>query len=115
MRRRLLITGASGQLGSAIVETFADCDLTFRDVDLIRDVFLSILRGMYHPRISYADAPPPEPLTMISGNCCLTELLFRRQDTEHDSCAQDTIAVSVVDDNVIMLGGNTLSIDSLDG
>jgi putative nucleotidyltransferase with HDIG domain len=51
-------------IGDRLAEgQLADCDLTFRDVDLIRDVFLSILRGMYHPRISYADAPP-EPLAV---------------------------------------------------
>jgi putative nucleotidyltransferase with HDIG domain len=53
-------------IGDRLAEgQLAECDLTFRDVDLVRDVFLSILRGMYHPRISYADAPPPpEPLAV---------------------------------------------------
>lgn len=46
-------------IGDRLAEgQLAECDLTFRDLDLVRDVFLSILRGMYHPRISYADAPP---------------------------------------------------------
>lgn len=35
-----------------------DCGLTFRDVDQIRQVFIALLRGMFHPRISYPEAPP---------------------------------------------------------
>ncbi|HEV8639148.1 MAG TPA: HDIG domain-containing protein [Chloroflexota bacterium] len=39
-----------------------ECDLTFRDLDAIRNIFLRILRGMYHPRVTYAEgaAAPPE-------------------------------------------------------
>jgi putative nucleotidyltransferase with HDIG domain len=34
-----------------------ECDLTFRDLDRIRQVFFNILRGMFHPRITYPDYP----------------------------------------------------------
>jgi putative nucleotidyltransferase with HDIG domain len=48
-----------------------ECDLTFRDLDAIRNVFLTILRGMYHPRITYAEgtAPPAEerPAAAVAG------------------------------------------------
>jgi putative nucleotidyltransferase with HDIG domain len=32
-----------------------DCDLTFRDLRDIRQAFVSMLRGIYHPRISYPE------------------------------------------------------------
>jgi hypothetical protein len=49
-----------------------ECDLTFRDLDVIRNIFLTILRGMYHPRITYAEgAAPPhgesEPAVAVAG------------------------------------------------
>jgi cyclic-di-AMP phosphodiesterase PgpH len=41
-----------------------ECDLTFRDLDRIRQVFFNILRGMFHPRITYPDYPgAPAPAT----------------------------------------------------
>jgi len=30
-----------------------DCDLTLRDLDRIREAFVSVLQGVYHPRIQY--------------------------------------------------------------
>lgn len=36
---------ADGQLG--------ECDLTLRDLDVISDVFISSLKGVFHPRIEY--------------------------------------------------------------
>ncbi|HEY3109182.1 MAG TPA: HDIG domain-containing protein [Chloroflexota bacterium] len=54
-----------------------ECDLTFRDLERIRQVFFNILRGMFHPRITYPDyagAPPPadgpvapEPVALERG------------------------------------------------
>jgi putative nucleotidyltransferase with HDIG domain len=54
-----------------------ECDLTFRDLDRIRQAFFNILRGMFHPRITYPDypgAPPaadapvaPQPLALERG------------------------------------------------
>ncbi len=35
----------------------SECDLTMRDLELVRDVFTSALKGTYHPRIQY---PPTE-------------------------------------------------------
>jgi putative nucleotidyltransferase with HDIG domain len=41
-----------------------ECDLTFRDLEKIRQVFFTILRGMFHPRITYPDYPgAPAPAT----------------------------------------------------
>ena len=34
-----------------------ECDLTIRDLGLVRDAFASVLRGMFHPRVQY---PQPE-------------------------------------------------------
>ncbi len=31
------------------------CDLTFRDLDIIRDSFCKILEGIYHKRIEYPE------------------------------------------------------------
>jgi len=36
---------ADGQLG--------ECDLTLRDLEMARAVFISTLKGIYHPRIKY--------------------------------------------------------------
>ena len=33
------------------------CDLTFRDLQTVRQVFIQVLQGVHHPRISY-----PEPV-----------------------------------------------------
>lgn len=35
-----------------------ECDLTLRELDLIKDSFKSVIRGVYHPRIEY---PSPYP------------------------------------------------------
>jgi len=32
-----------------------ECDLTLRDLDGIRDAFVSILQGVFHPRIKYPE------------------------------------------------------------
>lgn len=42
-----------------------ECDLTLRDLDRIRAAFVSVLQGIYHPRIRYPEekpAPPEETL-----------------------------------------------------
>jgi membrane-associated HD superfamily phosphohydrolase len=53
-----------------------ECDLTFRDLERIRQVFFNILRGMFHPRITYSDfaaaarpaePAPPEPVALESS------------------------------------------------
>lgn len=36
----------------------SECDLTLRDIDDIRDLFVEILNGIYHPRITYPDKEP---------------------------------------------------------
>lgn len=36
-----------------------ECDLTLRDLDQIRQVFVSILQGLFHPRIKYPPAKQP--------------------------------------------------------
>ena len=34
---------------------FTDCPITFRDIRIVKDVFKSKLKSMYHPRISYPE------------------------------------------------------------
>src|SRR5207247_9385498 len=34
-----------------------ECDLTFRALERTRQIFFNILRGMFHPRITYPDYP----------------------------------------------------------
>ncbi|MBX6755090.1 MAG: hypothetical protein IRY86_12740, partial [Thermorudis peleae] len=36
-----------------------ECDLTLRELGEIRRVFLTILEGIYHPRIEYPETPRP--------------------------------------------------------
>ncbi len=44
----------------------SECDLTLRDIDEIRDLFVDILNGIYHPRITYPDKDPvPAPSTTV--------------------------------------------------
>jgi putative nucleotidyltransferase with HDIG domain len=38
----------------------SECDLTLRDLDVIRETFVSVLKGVFHPRIKY---PSPEKVT----------------------------------------------------
>jgi len=38
-----------------------ECDLTLRDLATIRDVFVSILQGIRHPRIEYPEVSPATP------------------------------------------------------
>jgi putative nucleotidyltransferase with HDIG domain len=41
-----------------------ECDLTVRDIARIQEAFVSMLKGIYHPRVSYPEAPKavvPEP------------------------------------------------------
>jgi hypothetical protein len=35
----------------------AECDLTLRDIDIIRQTFVRVLKSIYHPRIAYPEAP----------------------------------------------------------
>lgn len=38
----------------------SECDLTLRDLDVIRETFVSVLKGVFHPRIKY---PSPEKVS----------------------------------------------------
>lgn len=38
-----------------------ECDLTLRQIELIRQAFIAVLEGIYHPRIEYPDVTPPAP------------------------------------------------------
>jgi len=42
----------------------SECDLTLRDLEIIREVFISSLKGVYHPRIQY---PQREARSMRKG------------------------------------------------
>jgi membrane-associated HD superfamily phosphohydrolase len=39
----------------------SECDLTLREIELIRRTFVSILEGIYHPRIDYPELKKPAP------------------------------------------------------
>lgn len=50
----------------------SECDLTLRDVETIRELFVEILNGIYHPRIVYPDKEPAavkevEPIVMATS------------------------------------------------
>ncbi len=36
----------------------SECDLTLRDIEEVRNLFVELLTGIYHPRISYPDKDP---------------------------------------------------------
>ncbi|MFQ6057378.1 MAG: HD family phosphohydrolase [Anaerolineae bacterium] len=38
-----------------------ECDLTLRDLDRIREAFVGILQGIYHPRVKYPEEKPAPP------------------------------------------------------
>ncbi|HYO48598.1 MAG TPA: HDIG domain-containing protein [Chloroflexia bacterium] len=51
-----------------------ECDLTVRDIARIQEAFVSMLKGIYHPRVVYPDAPrkeaeqpAPAPATPITA------------------------------------------------
>jgi membrane-associated HD superfamily phosphohydrolase len=31
----------------------SECNLTLRDLELVRETFVSVLKGVFHPRIQY--------------------------------------------------------------
>jgi putative nucleotidyltransferase with HDIG domain len=37
-----------------------ECDLTLRDLEVIREAFLAVLQGIFHPRIQYPEATSQE-------------------------------------------------------
>ncbi len=37
-----------------------DCNLTFRELQIIKEVFLQVLQGVHHPRIQYPDGVTPK-------------------------------------------------------
>jgi membrane-associated HD superfamily phosphohydrolase len=44
-----------------------ECDLTLREIEMIRRTFVQILEGIYHPRVEYPSMPvkeaPASPVT----------------------------------------------------
>ena len=48
-----------------------ECDLTLRELDQIREVFVSILQGLFHPRIKYPPGKQPQ-LTAGEGQIVLS-------------------------------------------
>jgi membrane-associated HD superfamily phosphohydrolase len=38
-----------------------ECDLTLADLQKVRSAFLSVLQGIFHPRIAYPAPTSPEP------------------------------------------------------
>jgi membrane-associated HD superfamily phosphohydrolase len=35
-----------------------ECDLTLRDLDQVRNAFILVLQGIFHPRIEYPETAP---------------------------------------------------------
>jgi putative nucleotidyltransferase with HDIG domain len=46
-----------------------ECDLTVRDIARIQEAFVSMLKGIYHPRVQYPEAPAKDegPMTKDEG------------------------------------------------
>jgi hypothetical protein len=44
-----------------------ECDLTLHDLDEIRHAFVSILQGVFHPRVKYPDAKKPKETEGAKG------------------------------------------------
>lgn len=44
-----------------------ECDLTVRDLARIQEAFVSMLKGIYHPRVVYPE-PPPKPVEQVSSS-----------------------------------------------
>jgi putative nucleotidyltransferase with HDIG domain len=66
-----------------------ECDLTLNDLDQIREVFVSILQGLFHPRIKY---PPKKQPRLIAGEgqavlppAALDEVITAGEDDEISS------------------------------
>ena len=49
------------------------CNLTFRDIDTIKETFLQLLAGYYHSRIEYPDQKDPDDNTPVLGDKTLSE------------------------------------------
>jgi len=47
---------------------FDECPLTLRDIDHIHEAFVSVLQGVYHPRIEYPAVPPQTPVSATNGS-----------------------------------------------
>jgi cyclic-di-AMP phosphodiesterase PgpH len=45
----------------------SECDLTLREIELIRRTFVSILEGIYHPRIDYPELKKPAPPVPVAA------------------------------------------------
>lgn len=41
------------------------CDLTLRDIQRVRQVFASVLQGIFHPRIQYPESSTPQPREIL--------------------------------------------------
>ena len=63
-----------------------NCDLTFRDLETIKAVFKSALRGMLHPRVQYP-APATESSPRAPAEDDASPLLpgdARQEEVEHE-------------------------------
>ncbi|HUP27267.1 MAG TPA: HDIG domain-containing protein [Chloroflexia bacterium] len=45
-----------------------ECDLTVRDIARIQEAFVSMLKGIYHPRVSYPEATRPNAVPVSASN-----------------------------------------------
>jgi putative nucleotidyltransferase with HDIG domain len=43
-----------------------ECDLTVRDIARIQEAFVSMLKGIYHPRVPYPEKPKAQPTPLVA-------------------------------------------------
>ncbi|HKP53714.1 MAG TPA: HDIG domain-containing protein [Chloroflexia bacterium] len=52
-----------------------ECDLTVRDIAHIQEAFVSMLKGIYHPRVTYPEKPKAQPAPVaIAANSASSEI-----------------------------------------
>ncbi|MHB1416475.1 MAG: hypothetical protein ACYC1C_14605, partial [Chloroflexota bacterium] len=44
-----------------------ECDLSLRDLDKIKEAFVSVMQGIFHPRVKYPDSEIEAPPAAIPG------------------------------------------------
>lgn len=80
------------------------CSLTFRDLNLISEAFLTVLGGVYHERIEYPEVPIPERKRLDESVCeCQAEENGKPDeqpapDAPHEEPAVDNNAQPTIDE-----------------
>lgn len=90
------------------------CDLTFRDLQTIREVFIQVLQGVHHPRISYPEPVQPTaetvgkpgasptseegkaPQKTTNGHVRAMPINGAHRDSSRETVAKETVAKETV-------------------